>query len=97
MGELFGIAVAMGRTTYPATAVVAVDCVVLSWPNGVWQDLQSRFPGFGANPCQMIGTRLQDTPARVVEMSRRQVEQRIAGAVMRLVQQSGRKTEDGSR
>ena len=94
-GELFGIAVAMGRTTYPASAVAAVECVVLSWPNGVWQDLQTRFPSFGANAYQTIGARLQDTQSRVVEMSTRQVEQRIASAVMRLVQQSGRKTEEG--
>ncbi len=94
-GELFGIAVAMGRTTYPASAVAAVDCVVLSWPNAAWQDLQSRFPSFGASAYQTIGARLEDTQSRVVEMSTRQVEQRIAGAVMRLVQQSGRKTADG--
>ena len=77
-GELFGIAVAMGRTTYPASAVAAVDCVVLSWPNGAWQPLQARFPGFGTNAYQTIGTRLQETQARVVEMSTQQVEQRIA-------------------
>jgi CRP-like cAMP-binding protein len=94
-GELFGIAVAMGRSTYPASAVAAVDCVVLSWPNSAWQDLQARVPGFGANAYQTIGARLQETQSRVVEMSTRQVEQRIASAVMRLVQQSGRKTEDG--
>lgn len=94
-GELFGIAVAMGRSTYPAGAVAAVDCVVLSWQNAVWQDLQSRAPGFSASAYQTIGARLQDTQARVVELSTRQVEQRIAGAVMRLVQQSGRKTENG--
>jgi CRP/FNR family transcriptional regulator, nitrogen oxide reductase regulator len=83
-GELFGIAIAMRQVTYPATAVAAVDCVVLCWPNA-----------FGANAYQTIGARLQDTQSRVVEMSTRQVEQRIAGAVMRLVQQSGRKTEEG--
>ena len=94
-GELFGIAVAMGRTTYPASAVAAVDCVVVSWPNSAWQELQSRVPGFGANAYQTIGARLQDTQARVMDMATRQVEQRIAGAVMRLVQQSGRKTGDG--
>jgi CRP-like cAMP-binding protein len=94
-GELFGIAVAMGQATYPASAVAAVDCIVLSWPNAAWLDLQSRFPSFGANAYQTIGTRLQDTQSRVVEMSTQQVEQRIASAVMRLVQQSGRKTEDG--
>ena len=42
-GELFGIAIAMGRTTYPASAVAAVDCVVLAWPNSAWADLQSRY------------------------------------------------------
>ncbi|KJS18681.1 MAG: Crp/Fnr family transcriptional regulator [Hoeflea sp. BRH_c9] len=94
-GELFGIAVAMGRTTYPASAVAAVDCVVLSWPNGAWEDLQSHVPGFGANAYQTIGARLQDTQSRVIEMSTRQVEQRVASAVMRLAQQSGRKTENG--
>jgi CRP-like cAMP-binding protein len=94
-GELFGIAIAMGQVTYPATAVAAVDCVVLCWPNAAWPGLQSRAPAFGANAYQTIGARLQDTQSRVVEMSTRQVEQRIAGAVMRLVQQSGRKTKEG--
>ena len=94
-GELFGIAVAMGQKAYPATAVAAVDCVVLAWPNAVWSGLQSRFPAFGANAYQTIGARLQETQSRVVEMSTQQVEQRIAGAVLRLVTQSGRKTGEG--
>ena len=94
-GELFGIAVAMGRTTYPASAVAAVDCVVLSWPNSAWPDLQSRVPAFGATAYQTIGARLQETQSRVIEMSTQQVEQRIASAVLRLVSQSGRKTSEG--
>jgi len=94
-GELFGIAIAMGTRTYPASAIAAVDCVVIAWPNSVWHDLQSRFPAFGASAYQTIGNRLQETQARVVEMSTQQVEQRIASAVLRLVSQSGRKTPDG--
>ena len=94
-GELFGIAIAMGQATYPASAVAAVDCVVLSWPNAAWPGLQSRAPAFGASAYQTIGNRLQDTQARVVELSTQQVEQRIAGAVLRLVTQSGRKTSEG--
>jgi CRP-like cAMP-binding protein len=94
-GELFGIAVAMGRSTYPATAVAAVDCVALSWPNSAWTDLQSRFPSFGASAYQTIGSRLQDTQSRIMEMSTEQVEQRIAHTILRLVAQSGRKTENG--
>jgi CRP-like cAMP-binding protein len=94
-GELFGIAVAMGRTTYPASAVAAVDCVVLSWPNSIWPDLQARYPGFGAGVAGTIGSRLQETQDRVMEMSTAQVEQRVAHALLRLVRQSGRKTENG--
>jgi CRP-like cAMP-binding protein len=94
-GELFGIAVAMGRSTYPAAAVAAVDCVVLSWPNSAWPDLQSRFPAFGASAYRTIGSRLQETQARVMAMSTQQVEQRIAHALLRMVSQSGRKTDEG--
>ncbi|TKB33092.1 MAG: cyclic nucleotide-binding domain-containing protein, partial [Mesorhizobium sp.] len=32
-GELMGIAHALGLTTYPATAIAAVDCIVLGWPS----------------------------------------------------------------
>jgi CRP-like cAMP-binding protein len=94
-GELFGIAMAMGRTTYPASAVAAVDCVVLAWPNSAWPDLQARFPSLAASTYQTIGQRLQETHTRVVELSTEQVEQRIAHALLRLVSQSGRKTEQG--
>ena len=53
------------------------------------------FPSFGASAYTTIGTRLQDTQARVMEMSTAQVEQRIASALLELVNQAGRKTVDG--
>lgn len=31
-GQLFGFAQALARTTYPATAIAASKCIVLSWP-----------------------------------------------------------------
>jgi CRP-like cAMP-binding protein len=96
-GELFGIAAAIGRTTYPAAAVAAVDCVVLAWPNARWPDFTARYPSFSANAYGTIGSRLQETQSRVVEMATEQVEQRIARALLRLIGQSGRKTEEGIR
>ena len=94
-GELLGIAVAMGRTTYPASAVAAVDCVVLTWPNTAWPEIQARAPAFGASAYQTIGARLQESQAQVMEMSTQQVEQRIAHALLRIVSQSGNKTPEG--
>jgi CRP-like cAMP-binding protein len=94
-GELFGIAAAIGRTTYPASAIAAVDCVVLAWANAHWPDFIARFPSFGAAAFGTMGSRLQETQNRVMEMSTEQVEQRVAHGLLRLIAQSGRKTEDG--
>ena len=44
------IAVAVGRATYPAGAIAAVDCVVLTWPNSAWSE--SRIRTFWTRPWQ---------------------------------------------
>jgi CRP-like cAMP-binding protein len=94
-GELMGIASALGRTTYPASAIAVVDCVVLAWPSSLWAEFASAFPSFGANTYRTVGNRLQDAHTRVVEMSTEQIDQRVAHALLKLVNQSGRRTEDG--
>lgn len=94
-GELMGIASALGRTTYPASAIAVVDCVALAWPSGVWSEFASAFPSFGANTYRTVGNRLQDAHARVVEMSTEQVDQRVAHALLKLVNQSGKRTNEG--
>lgn len=94
-GSVIGIAPAIGRTHYPATAEAAIDCVALSWPMGLWPEFAARFPQFAANTYKTVGARLAETQERVVELSIAQVEQRVANAVLRLVRQTGRKTENG--
>jgi CRP-like cAMP-binding protein len=41
-GQLFGIAPALGHSHYPATAIAAADCVVLSWAASHWHDFVHR-------------------------------------------------------
>jgi CRP/FNR family transcriptional regulator, nitrogen oxide reductase regulator len=94
-GELMGIATALGRTTYPASAIAAVDCVVLAWPSSLWSEFASAYPSFGASTYQTVGNRLQDAHTRVVEMSTEHVDRRVAHALLKLVNQTGRKTEEG--
>jgi CRP-like cAMP-binding protein len=94
-GEIFGVAMALGRTTYPATAAAVVDSVALVWPNAVWPRLSEKYPALVANTLRTVGSRLQDAQTRVVEMSTEQVERRIAHALLRLAQQSGRKVDAG--
>ncbi|HLJ71665.1 MAG TPA: Crp/Fnr family transcriptional regulator [Roseiarcus sp.] len=94
-GELFGIAVQMGRGTYPATATAVVDCLALAWPSAAWPKLVARFPSLASSALQTVGSRLSDAHARVVEMSTEQVERRVAHALLRIANQSGRKAEGG--
>ena len=94
-GEPFGVAPAIGLQHYPATATAVDDSIALAWPSATWPRLVSRFPALATNTLQTIGSRLQETQTRVVEMSTQQVEQRIANALLRLAKQSGRKVEHG--
>jgi CRP-like cAMP-binding protein len=94
-GELFGVAQAMNLAHYPATAVAAVDSIALVWPSSSWTRLTAKYPSLAGSVMQTIGNRLQDTQARVIEISNEQVEQRVAHALLRLAKQAGRKVEAG--
>jgi CRP-like cAMP-binding protein len=94
-GDLFGIAVQMGRPHYPATAAAVVDSVSLVWPSSSWPLLMARCPSLASGALQTVGSRLDDAHVRVVEMSTEEVERRVAHTLLRLAKQSGRKVEEG--
>jgi CRP-like cAMP-binding protein len=94
-GETFGVAMAIGLPRYPATATAVEDSVVLAWPSATWPRLVAKFPVLATNTLQTVGSRLQETHIRVIEISTQQVEQRIAHALLRLAKQSGRKLDHG--
>ena len=94
-GDIFGIARAMRRPDYPATAVAVVDSLTLVWPSDHWEAFIARSPVLALNALQTVGQRLQDAHARIRELSTEEVERRVAHALLRLVQQAGRKTEEG--
>ncbi len=94
-GQLFGIAQAFSRTTYPATAEAACDGLVLSWPTGLWDKFATDYPGFLTETYRSIGDRMGEMNERLVELATKHVEQRIANTLLRLVNQTGRKTDKG--
>ncbi|EKE74230.1 Crp/Fnr family transcriptional regulator [Celeribacter baekdonensis] len=94
-GQLFGIAKAIGRDTYPATSVTASEAIILSWPMRVWDDFVARYDGFATETYKTLGQRLGEMNNRIVEMATQQVEQRVANALLRLINQTGRKVEGG--
>ena len=94
-GQLFGIAPALSRDTYPATAISVVESIALSWPVRLWADFTARYQGFATESYKTLGERLGEMQSRITELATQAVEQRIATALLRLVNQSGRKTEQG--
>ena len=94
-GQLFGIGAALGRTTYPATAMTADDCIALCWPNQLWPDFISRYNGFATETYKTVGERVGEMNNRIVELATQQVEQRVACAILRLINQMGQKVEGG--
>jgi CRP-like cAMP-binding protein len=94
-GEIFGVAMAIGLTKYPATATAVDDSVVLAWPTAAWPRLVAQHPALATNTLQTVGTRLQESHTRVIEMSTQQVERRVAHALLRLAKQAGRKVAEG--
>lgn len=94
-GQLFGIAKALGRTSYPATALAASEALALSWPTSLWDNFVTEYSGFATETYKTVGDRLGELNTRVIEMSTKHVEQRIARALLRLIAQSGRQVEQG--
>lgn len=94
-GQLFGIAPALSRDTYPATAISVVRSIALSWPVRLWADFTARYQGFATESYKTLGERLGEMQSRITELATQAVEQRIATALLRLVNQSGRKTDQG--
>jgi len=94
-GQLLGIAKAIGKETYPATAVTAVEAIAISWPMRLWDQFVAEYDGFATETYKTIGNRMGEVNTRVVEMATQQVEQRVANALLRLTNQTGRKVADG--
>ncbi|TNC73281.1 Crp/Fnr family transcriptional regulator [Rubellimicrobium roseum] len=94
-GQLIGIAPAMGRTTYPATALAASESLTLAWPVRLWSVFIDRYEGFAAHTLGAMGQRFQDLHDHVAELATKAVEQRVAACVLRMVNQTGRKVEGG--
>ncbi|SFI52276.1 cAMP-binding domain of CRP or a regulatory subunit of cAMP-dependent protein kinases [Jannaschia pohangensis] len=94
-GQLFGIAQALGRDRYPATAITAAEALTLSWPMRLWTPFVSEYDGFASETYATVGNRIGEMNTRLVEMATQAVEQRVANALLRLVNQTGRRVDDG--
>ena len=95
-GDLFGVAMALGRDDYPGTATAIVDSLALLWPTAAWPEMIARHPALATNAMRVIGGRLQDAHKRLREISTEDVERRVAHAVLKLADDTGNKSPAGT-
>lgn len=96
-GDLFGLARAISRRDYPATARAAVDCIALAWPTAEWDTILAENPRFALFAIRTIGRRLDDAHTRLREMATQEAGRRIAHTVLRMAERAGRPEEGGIR
>jgi CRP-like cAMP-binding protein len=94
-GDLFGVAPALGRDTYPGTATAVVDSLALLWPSAVWPQMMAQHGHLAVNAMRMIGGRLQEAHQRLREISTEDVERRVAHAVLKLGAEAGHESARG--
>jgi CRP-like cAMP-binding protein len=95
-GDLFGVAMALGRDDYPGTATAVVDSLALLWPSTAWPEMISRHPALAGNAMRVIGGRLQDAHQRLREIATEDVEQRVAHTVLKLAAEAGKTSSVGT-
>lgn len=96
-GDIFGFTKALQRDHYPGTPVAAADSLVICWPTEVWSEVIEQNPQLAVNAMQTIGQRLQEAHTRIRELATEEVERRVAHAVLRLIDEAGKKESAGIR
>ena len=94
-GDLVGTVAVVRETPFPATAVAVEDSMVLSWSKATLYEQMDREPVIATNAVRVMGARIEELQARLREAATQRVERRIAATLLRLVRQSGRRTDEG--
>jgi CRP-like cAMP-binding protein len=94
-GDAFGGPAIYGGDTYPVTAEAVTDTAAYEWPGPIMARLLERNPRLALNTLRFVAARLHDLQVQYRQLATEKVERRIARALVRLVQQSGRVMENG--
>ena len=93
---MIGIAPALRRRNYPATAISVTSSAALAWPEKSWDSLTQRFPCLLSSAQDTVAQRLSDADDRLLEIHSLEVEQRLAHSLLRLIRQVGQSGAQGT-
>ncbi|WP_201862982.1 Crp/Fnr family transcriptional regulator [Microvirga soli] len=93
-GEVFGSPALLDRF-YPTSAIAVTECVELQWSSATIKAFVDGYPQLALNVIRDLETRLREMESRLRDLSTEPVEQRLARAILRLVETFGRQTAEG--
>jgi CRP-like cAMP-binding protein len=94
-GEAFAVLAVLEGMAYPASAEAVADSQLLAWDREAMNDLMLRYPRIALRVLAIVSAHVHEFQDRLRELSTERVERRIARALLRLANQTGRKTADG--
>ncbi|MDX3810128.1 Crp/Fnr family transcriptional regulator [Bosea thiooxidans] len=96
-GEFLELGRSLRPSRHGATATALCGAVLAVWPTQVWRSLVREMPAIMTCLAQLLEQELSDAQGRFVEIASLDVPRRIAHALLRLVNQAGRKEAAGIR
>ena len=93
--DLFAVVALIEKSNYPISAEAVEDCQVIYWPKPVLMELVKQIPALSLNAMHLMAERLQEYQDRFRELSTERVERRVARAILRLANQTGRLVPEG--
>lgn len=93
--EAFGVIAMLSGATYPVSAQAVDDCTALYWDRDSLKNLMEKIPKVAINGLSTLAARVREFQDRIRELTTERVERRIARAILRLAQQTGRKVDNG--
>jgi len=94
-GEMTAAASAFQGKNYPVTAQAVDLSEAVGWNRETMLELMTANPQIAINLLGVVVERLDDIQSRYLELQTERVEQRVARALLRIMKQSGRKTDEG--
>ena len=94
-GDAFGGVAIYDAGTYPVTAEAVTTASAFQWPGPVMARLLERYPALALNTLRFVAARLHELQVQYRQLATEKVERRIARALVRLVERSGRRVDQG--
>jgi CRP-like cAMP-binding protein len=93
--EAMGVIAALPQAVYPLSAQATTPCTSLSWPHETLNKLLDRYPLLALRALRLVQQRFAELQTQCLELMTERVERRIARALLRLVNQVGKRTAQG--